>query len=132
MEPGGYPVVGQVVFAGALILTALLERLQFQLRASESSLWWASNGRDVVNVLALGVMSVGLRAVGLTGPMSLGIAATATIVLTALQPFLDKHRHGGLLTGVVAMALGLPVLIHPQALHQGFQAVVLYLFPASR
>jgi len=47
-------------------------------------------------------MSVGLGAVRPTGPMSLGIAATATVILTALQPVLGEHRRGGWLTALTA------------------------------
>jgi len=120
--------LGQAVFAGALVLIALLERLQFKLRESESSKWWASNGRDVLNVVALAVMVFGLDALGLTGPVSLGIATTALILLTAAQPMLNRRRHGLIWGAAAALTLGLPILIAPQQTHQGFRTLLVALF----
>src|SRR5262249_27776553 len=63
-ELGGYRelapparMIGNAVFIGMLFLTTLLERLQLQLRATESAKWWASNGRDAVNAFAVASMA---------------------------------------------------------------------------
>jgi hypothetical protein len=137
-ELGGYRELapaarglGSLVFVGMLALTALLERLQFQLRATETSVWWASNGRDVVNAFALGAMSLGLRVIGFTGPISLAIAATVVVLLSALQASLEKHRWSGVLSVLAAFVLGAPVIVLPEAVHRLFVATILFLFGQS-
>lgn len=121
-------VLGSVVFVGMLALTAVLERLQFQLRYTEASTWWASNGRDVVNLFALAAMALGLRVIGFTGPISVCIAATLVLVLSALQSAVEKHRHAWLWSLGFALALGAPVLVAPRLVHGGFRTAVEWLF----
>lgn len=120
--------VGSAVFVGMLALTALLERLQFQLRATESSVWWASNGRDVVNAFALGTMALGLRVIGFTGPIALAIAATVVVLLSAMQAEFEKHRWAGALSVVTALVLGAPVIALPRAVHELFVTLIVSLF----
>jgi hypothetical protein len=111
-----------------LTLTALLERLQFQLRATETSTWWASNGRDVVNAFALGTMSIGLRVIGFTGPIALSIAATVVVVLSVVQTTFEKHPLSSWTTIIVALGLGTPVLLVPAQVHQVFRTTIELLF----
>lgn len=134
-ELGGYRELlpparelGGAVFLGMLVLTAILERLQFQLRATEASVWWASNGRDVVNAFALGAMSLGLYVVGFSGPIALAIAATVVILLSVLQATLEKHRRAVGLSVLAALLLGSPVLLWPRAVHRLFSATIGFLF----
>lgn len=126
-------LLGSGVFLGMLALAALLERLQFQLRYTESSTWWASNGRDVVNAFALAAMALGLRVIGFTGPIALCIAATLVLLLSALQSAVEKHRHAFLWSLAAALLLGAPVMVAPELVHGGFRAAVEWLFqPAPR
>jgi hypothetical protein len=120
--------VGTVVFLGTLCLTALLERLQFQLRASEASVWWASNGRDVVNAFALATLSLGLRVFGFTGPIALCIAATLIIAVSLVQSWLSNCRAAGVLTFVTALVLGEAVVLWPEGVHQLFRGLLERLF----
>jgi hypothetical protein len=125
---GAIGLFGQGIFLLALCLTAYLERLQFRLKATEASTWWASNGRDVVNVGALAAMWVGLRAVGFAGPSSLAIAATLVLVLSVLQPSIGRLPHPRLWSVLVALALGAPVLLAPRAVDGLFQTALRVLF----
>jgi len=129
LEQAPARLLGAAVFVGMLCLTAVLERLQFRLRATEGSRWWASNGRDVVNAFALAAMSVGLRVIGFTGPIALSIAATLVLILSAIQTSLERHAWAGVLNVAVALALGAPVMVAPRAVHGLFRAAVEHLFP---
>lgn len=120
--------LGSAVFLGMLVLTAVLERLQFQLRATEASVWWASNGRDVVNAVALGAMSLGLYVVGFSGPIALAIAATVVILLSALQATFERHRWAGGLSVLTALLLGAPVMLFPRTVHGLFTGMIRFLF----
>lgn len=134
-ELGGYRelttqarVLGAMVYLAALAACALLERFQFRLRATEQQTWWASNGRDVINALALGVMTLGLYTLGFTGPIGLGIAATVVILLTAAQHALSRLRRGTELSLALAFALGAPVLLLPRATERVFRRTLEVLF----
>jgi len=123
-------IVGSLVFVGTLAITGVLERLQFQLRETETTTWWASNGRDVVNLFALATMAIGLKVIGFTGPIALCIAATLVLLLSALQTALEKHPHIWRWSLGVALALGAPVLVAPRAVHLAFRGAIEWLFPA--
>ena len=117
------------VFVGILCLTAILERLQFQLKATESSTWWASNGRDVINTFSLAVNALGLELMGFRGPECLLISGTLVILLTGLQAPLEKSHHGTLASLGVSVGLGLPILLVPQTVAAFFGTAVKALFP---
>src|SRR6185369_9973962 len=57
-----------LTFLASVALAGLLERVQYRLRADEGRAWWASNGRDVLNAVALGSVSSGLWIYGFRGP----------------------------------------------------------------
>lgn len=124
---GGRPL-GTIAFVGLVIVVSYLERLQFRLRRLEGSKWWASNGRDVLNLLALLLMIGALKVIGFTGPLSLCIAATVVIVLSALQMELDKHRHQGLWSLIVGLVLSAPVLAFPAQTDAFFTRAISALF----
>lgn len=134
-EFGGYRpllpparAVGNAAFVGLLCLTALLERLQYQLRGSEASRWWASNGRDVVNAFALAAMTLGLRLIGFTGPISLLIAATVVLLVSAAQGVVAQHRFASWFSLALTLALGLPILLAPSSVHSLFRRALGILF----
>ena len=120
--------MGNVAFVGLLCLTALLERLQFQLRASESSRWWASNGRDVVNGFALGATALGLRVIGFSGPILLLISATLVLLTSALQGMIGHHRLSNLWSVLVALGLGSPIVVAPASVYLAFTKTLELLF----
>jgi hypothetical protein len=131
---GGYQptsegrVLALALFSVALVLVAALERLQFRLRATEGALWWASNGRDVLNALAVAVMTFALSMVGFNGPIAFCIAATQMAILSALQTSLGDRRSALLWSVMLAFALGAPVMLAPRAVHEGFQRMLRALF----
>lgn len=135
-ELGGYRelapagrAAGVAVFALALLATALLERLQLKLKARESSRWWASNGRDVVNALAFGAMTLGLLAIGFTGPISLAIAATLVIAISVIESSLSGYpRLSTAIAVAVSLLAGLPVLLFPRLVHALFRGAIERLF----
>ncbi|MFZ5470701.1 MAG: hypothetical protein ACOZIN_14815 [Myxococcota bacterium] len=135
-ELGGYReldwaarVLGNLVFLGVLFLTALLERLQLQLKATEASRWWASNGRDVVNAFAFGAMWLGLKVIGFTGPIALAIAATLVVAMSVVQSSLAKYpRLSTALALGLTLAVGLPVILVPNFVHGVFRWVIEGLF----
>jgi hypothetical protein len=135
-ELGGYRelapparIIGDAVFIGMLFLTAFLERLQFQLRVTESSKWWASNGRDVVNAFALASMGLGLKVLGFTGPIAFLIASMMVLFLSVLQSSLGNRRLSTILSMAGALALGLPVILAPTMVHAFIRRTLELLFP---
>jgi hypothetical protein len=120
--------VATLVFLALLGVVALLERLQYRLREEEPARWWASNGRDVVNVFALGTMTLGLTVLGFAGPLAFGIAASFVILLSACQGELERHPNSVMLSMLAALALGAPILLVPARLASGYGKLVLFLF----
>ena len=115
-------------YVGMLVLAALLERLQFKLRATESKRWWASNGRDVINVCALLGVTAALRVLGLSLPIAFCTGAVVIIVLSMVQTTLQKHPRAGLWSMAAALSLGVPVLLFPGRTQALFVAVLNWLF----
>ncbi len=127
--PDSARLLGAAVFVIALAVVALLERLQLQLKAAEASRWWASNGRDVVNAAAVALMTLGLLAIGFTGPISLAISATLVIAISLVQSSLANYpRWSAAVTFLVSLAVGLPVLVAPKAVHALFRRTLELLF----
>lgn len=120
--------LGTVTYLAAVFVVSFLERWQFKLRAQEGSRWWASNGRDVLNLFALLFMIGGLHVIGFSGPLSLCIAATIVILLSALQLELDKHRHQSLWSLGVGFVLSAPVLVFPGRTDALFKRAIVALF----
>jgi hypothetical protein len=127
----GQTATGNVVFLLALFLTAFLERLQLQLRATETSTWWASNGRDVANTVALGSMVYGLGRLGFEGPIAFTVAATGVILLTWVQSASAQSPHAFELTLASALLWGLPVLLMPQWVDSLFRGLLSGLFAGT-
>lgn len=125
-EVGGSRILGSLLFVAVLVLIALLERLQFRLKATERSTWWASNGRDVLNACALGLMAAGLKIIGFTGPISLAVAATFVIAMSLVQGSLAKWPQAS--TVLAALGLGVPVVLAPAQVARIFQATIERLF----
>lgn len=121
-------VLGSGVYIVALVLTAFLERIQFRLRATEQNTWWASNGRDVINTVALGLMTFGLYTIGFNGPIALCIASTVVVLLTAAQLSFEKLHRATVLTLALALLLGLPVLLTPRRTNELFRWTLGVLF----
>src|SRR5215831_21114891 len=122
-------VWGALTFLGSVCVAGLLERVQFRLRADEGRSWWASNGRDVLNAVALGAVSSGLWVYGFRGPLVVCVAGTLVLLLSMVQMRLESRPGSTWWSVGVALALGAPVLFAPGAVARCFQRVVLALAP---
>ena len=121
--------LGAATFLVSVGLAGLLERVQYRLRADEGRAWWASNGRDVLNAVALGAVSCGLWVFGFRGPLVVCVAGTLVLVLSICQMRLESRPGSTLWSVAVALALGLPVLVVPGAIARFFERLVLALAP---
>ncbi|HEY8206326.1 MAG TPA: hypothetical protein VIG99_02515 [Myxococcaceae bacterium] len=119
---------GALGFVLTLAVAAVLERLQFKLRATESAHWWASNGRDAINAGAMLAMAVGLSAMGLSLPVAFLVAAVLMLGLSLVQTGLERHRHAGMLSVGTALLFGSPVLLFPSRIQDGCRRVLEALF----
>lgn len=118
-----------VTYLASVGVAGLLERVQYRLRADEGRAWWASNGRDVVNAVALGAVSSGLWTYGFRGPLVVCVAGTLVLLLSMAQMRLESRPGSTWWSVGVALALGAPVLVAPAAVARFFQRVVLALGP---
>src|SRR5215469_11440087 len=118
-----------LTFLVSVGVAGLLERVQFRLRANEGRAWWASNGRDVLNAVALGSVSAGLWAQGFRGPLVVCLAGTLVLLLSMSQMRLESRPRSTLWSVVVAIALGLPVLVAPGKVARFFERLVIALGP---
>lgn len=127
--PEGARAGSIAVFLALLCGVAWLERFQYRLREAEPARWWASNGRDVVNVFALAMMTLGLKVLGFGGPLAFGIAASFVILLSACQGAFERHPRAVLLSLATALLLSAPILLAPAQLASGYRGWVQALFP---
>jgi len=118
-----------LTFLASVALAGLLERVQYRLRADEGRAWWASNGRDVLNAVALGSVSSGLWIYGFRGPLVVCVAGTLVLLLSISQMRFESRRGSSWWSVGVALALGIPVLVAPGRVASVFQRVVLALAP---
>ena len=118
-----------LTFLASVGVAGLLERVQYRLRADEGRAWWASNGRDVLNAVALGAVSSGLWVYGFRGPLVVCVAGTLVLLLSMAQMRLESRPGSTWWSVGVALALGAPVLVAPGAVARLFQRVVLLLGP---
>ena len=126
---GGGGTWTALTFLASVGVAGLLERVQYRLRADEGRAWWASNGRDVLNAIALGAVSSGLWVYGFRGPLVVCVAGTLVLLLSMAQMRLESRPGSTWWSVGVALALGAPVLVAPAAVARFFQRVVLVLAP---
>jgi hypothetical protein len=118
-----------LAFLASAGVAGLLERVQYRLRADEGRAWWASNGRDVLNAVALGSLSSGLWVYGFRGPLVVCVAGTLVLVLSMAQMQLQSRPRSTLWSVVVALALAMPVLVAPGMVARLFERLVVVLGP---
>ena len=130
---GGWTGEGSVAralgYLGLLALVGLLERVQYRLKADEGRAWWASNGRDVLNAVALGAVSAGLWLQGFRGPLVVCVGGTVVLFLSLIQMRLETSPHSTLWSVLAALLLGLPALLQPGMVSRAFQEVLATLIP---
>jgi hypothetical protein len=122
--------VGSLAFCASVILTVAMQRVQLALRREEAALWWASNGRDLVNALSLLALVASLRLIGFPGASALLVGATALLGLNLSESIrADKPRALTREALCLAMVVGVtaPVLLFPAEVHSAMSAVVDFL-----
>jgi len=119
---------GAVVFS-ALALSILFQEIALRLREQERSAWWASNGRDVANALALSLLLLAIRWLGASWDVALLLGATITLVLTAVaRALLGRLRRPWVVVAGVGVVMVLPLLLRPERTFEQALAVVEWLY----
>lgn len=105
-------LIRSVILFSALALSILLQEVALRLRDQERSAWWASNGRDVANALAMILLLLAIRWAGAPWHLALLLGASTTLVLTAVARALyEKRPHPWRVVSLVGVALVLPLAI---------------------
>lgn len=122
----GLPDLGLLI---ALCLSIALQELALLLRGQERSAWWASNGRDVANALAMALLLGAIRWKGAPWHLALLLGATLTILLTALARALyQRLPHPWVVVGVAGLLLVLPIVVAEEAVFRGAAELLEWLF----
>jgi len=112
----------------SLGLAVVLQRWQVRLRQLEKSRWWASNGRDVLNLTALVLLVESLRAMGFARPEALLVGATALLPLVLLSSITvtrtEERGKWSALLPLAAVLVGVPIGLAPGSVHLIASAVV--------
>lgn len=135
MEPyrlPSYPAfLGDLAYVAALALFVYLQKVAVLLREEEDDTWWASNGRDVVNGLAVITVSAAVWLQGIAPHLALLFGASLTLALSSLHAFLLHGRVADpwRLVLVTAVALGAPLVLVPRPVAEAAQAFLGAAFP---
>lgn len=124
--------LGQLLFAAALLLFAILGQLATKLRSEEAENWWASTGRDVVNFVGAAALSGAIWLLGFTLPLAIILGSTLALTLVVLRGFLlvrAARPWWGMLLG--ALLLAAPLIVIPAPLARGIGSLLSLLFPAA-
>jgi len=122
-----------VALVAAVAGAVQLEELGDRLRRQEHRAWWASNGRDVINVLALLVIAGALVLLGFPGPAALVTGGLLTLALTGVSVVegrLPARAHPRLTALAMAFLLALPLAAWPDEVAAALGAVAEALFPS--
>jgi hypothetical protein len=136
LEPrsGTERLIAALTLLAAVASAVRLEELGDRLRREEHRAWWASNGRDVINGLALLAIAGALVLMGFPGPAALVAGGVLTLALTGVC-VVEGRLPEGAHPRVVALALGLllvlPLLLFPAAVAGGLGALAARLFPGG-
>jgi hypothetical protein len=122
-------ILADLAYVAALGAFLALQRLAIQLRHDEERRWWASNGRDVANGLAVLSLSGAVWLQGVAAHLALLLGATLTLSLSILRTLLHhRARHPDRVIVVIAAILGAPLMAVPQVLARGAAALLDALF----
>ncbi len=122
--------------AGLALLTAVagavrLEEIGELLRREEARAWWAGNGRDVINALALLAIAAALVLRGFPPPAALAASGLLTLALTGvstLEGRLPAQAHPRATALGIGLLLALPLVAWPGGISSGLGAVAAALF----
>ncbi len=136
MEPyrlPSYPaVLGDLAYVAALALFLYLQKMALRLRAEEAETWWASNGRDVVNGLAVITVSCSIWLQGVAPWLALFFGATLTLALSAIHSMLQRLRAQEPWKSVLVAAavLGAPLVLAPRPVAEAAARLLHAAFPS--
>lgn len=128
---GASRLTGAAALVGSLAVTVVLQRLQTALVSAESSRWWASNGRDLINAVSLAALGGALWYLGFSGPTALVLGTTLLLVLNLFESVLFgrlKPLSNGVLSWLSAIALVAPLLLAPERVNDWLNALAAQLF----
>ncbi len=134
LEPrtGAERLSAVVALVAAVAGAVRLEELGDRLRREEHRAWWVSNGRDVINALALLALGGALVLMGFPGPAALVTGGLLTLALTGicvLEGKLPERAHPRLAALAMAFALAAPVALWPAEIAGALGRVAEVLFP---
>jgi hypothetical protein len=121
---------GVALYLCAVALFVLFQEVGLVLRRDESRAWWASTGRDLLNLAGVAGIAASLWGFGLPAPAAIVIGGTLTLVLFGTSIWLETRpwrarRRWALLAGGV---LALPLVVFPEPLLEAFGALSGRLF----
>jgi hypothetical protein len=118
----------------AVAAAVRLEEVGDRLRREEHRAWWASNGRDVINALALLAIAGSLVLMGFPGPAALVLGGVLTMALTGvcvIEGRLPARARPRLVALGLGLLLALPLLLFPAEVATALGALAANLFPAG-
>jgi len=118
----------------AVAAAVRLEEVGDRLRREEHRAWWASNGRDVINALALLAIAGSLVLMGFPGPAALVLGGVLTMALTGVcvvEGRLPARARPRLVALGLGLLLALPLVLFPAEVAGGLGALAARLFPAG-
>ena len=125
-------LVAALALLAAVASAVRLEELGDRLRREEHRAWWASNGRDVINGLALLALSGALVLMGFPGPAALAAGGVLVMALTGVgvvEGRLPARARPRLVALGLGLLLALPLLLFPAEVADGLGALAARLFP---
>lgn len=135
LEPrsGTDRLAAALALLAAVAAAVRLEELGDRLRREEHRAWWASNGRDVINGLALLAIGGSLVLQGFPGPAALVLGGVLTMALTGVtvvESRLPDRARPRLVALALGLLLALPLLLFPAEIAAALGALAAALFPA--
>lgn len=136
LEPtsGTERAVAALALLAAVAAAVRLEEVGDRLRREEHRAWWASNGRDVINALALLAIGGSLLLMGFPGPAALVLGGVLTMALTGvcvIEGRLPERAHPRLVALALGLLLALPLLLFPAEVAAALGALASRLFAAG-
>lgn len=118
-----------LVLLVSLGLSILLQELALRLRTQERATWWASNGRDVANLVATVLLVLAMYLRGAPWPLAILLGATLTLILSSLgRALYGRIAHPWAVVALVGVLLVVPLLVAPLEVFRLTQRVVDALF----
>jgi hypothetical protein len=128
-------VLGAALYLAAVGAFVVFQEIGLQLRREERRAWWASTGRDLLNLAGLAGIALALVELGFPLPAAVASAGTLTLVLFGTSIWLETRPWRG--RRWLALAAGalvsLPLVLFPSPILAGLGVVVERLFgPQAR